>query len=187
MITKFNLFEKKELVIVTSNKKKLQEYNDFGLDVTAEPGLDLPEVDSNIDDVIVYKALAAGENKIVEDTILEVDGVEVVDIRWKIKEMNVNASARWIVSLGLNDGKQIKVYRGIIEGQLVKTDDISGFGFDEYFIPNGSPYTLGQLDRQGNKALFSARKIACENLLNNNEEFVENIDNIANWVGGYQH
>lgn len=175
------------MVIVTSNKKKLKEYNDFGLDIKAEPGLDLPEVDSNIDDVIVYKSLAAGENKIVEDTILEVDGVEIVDIRWKIKEMNMNSPARWIVSLGLNDGNKITIYRGVIDGQLVKTDDITGFGFDEYFIPNGSPYTLGQLDKQGNKALFSARKIACENLLNNNVEFSVDINNISEWVGGFQH
>lgn len=184
---KFKTFKLTDLKIVTSNPKKLKEYNDFGLDITAEVGKDLPEVDGSIDDVIVYKSLDAGINKIVEDTVLIVDGEEIVDIRWKIKEMNQDASARWVVSLGLNDGEVIKVYRGIIEGKLVKTDDITGFGFDEYFIPDGSEYTLGQLDRMGKKPLFSARRLVCENLLNDNFDFFIKISKISDWKGNYQH
>lgn len=190
MITKFKIFEmvdNKELTIVTSNPKKLKEYNDFGLNVKAETGKDLPEVDSNIDDVIVYKSLDAGINKIVEDTVLIVDGEEIVDIRWKIKEMNQDASATWVVSLGVNDGEKIKVYRGFIDGKLVKKDDITGFGFDEYFVPNGTDMTLGELDRIGRKPEFSARKIAVENLLDNNICFDVDIDKIDTWKGDYQH
>lgn len=188
MITKFKIFENKELFIVTSNPKKLKEYNDFGLNVKAKTGKDLPEVDSNIDDVIVYKSLDAGVGTIVEDTVLIVDGVEVVDIRWRIKEMNEkNSFATWVVSLGVNDGKQIKVYRGFIDGKLVKKDDITGFGFDEYFVPDGTDLTLGELDRIGKKPEFSARKIAVENLLKNNICFEVDIYKIDTWKGGYQH
>ena len=67
---KFKTFKLTDLKIVTSNPKKLKEYNDFGLDITAEVGKDLPEVDGSIDDVIIYKSLDAGINKIVEDTVL---------------------------------------------------------------------------------------------------------------------
>lgn len=187
MITKFKMFENKELVIVTSNPKKLKEYNDFGLDVKAKQGKDLPEVDSDIDDVIVYKSLDAGVGTIVEDTVLVVDGVEVVDIRWRIKEMNENAPATWIVSLGVNDGQKIKVYRGFINGMLVKKDDITGFGFDEYFVPFGTDLTLGELDRLGKKPEYSARKLAVENLLEDNLCFDADIDKIDTWKGDYQH
>lgn len=177
----------KELRIVSSNPKKIKEYNEFGLHIKAESGLDLPEVDSNIDDVILYKSLDAGSNKIVEDTVLEVEGVEIVDIRWKIKEMNLDASARWIVSLGLNKDEKIKVYRGIINGKIVKKDNITGFGFDEYFIPDGSTFTLGELDRMGTKPEFSARRIAVENLIKDNSHFEKDIDKIETWKGDYQH
>jgi len=187
MITKFKMFENKELFIVTSNTKKLKEYNDFGLNIKAKPGKDLPEVDSDIDDVIIYKSLDAGINTIVEDTVLIVDGVEVVDIRWRIKEMNEDNPATWVVSLGLNDGKKIKVYRGYINGMLVKKDDITGFGFDEYFVPFGTDMTLGELDRIGKKPEYSARKIAVENLLEGNLYFDIDINDIVEWKGGYQH
>jgi len=187
MITKFKMFENKELFIVTSNPKKLKEYNDFGLSLKAKVGKDLPEVDSNIDDVITYKSLDAGINTIVEDTVLVVDGKEIVDIRWRIKEMNENAPATWIVSLGVNDGVKIKVYRGYINGMLVKKDDITGFGFDEYFVPYGTDLTLGELDRIGQKPEYSARKMAVENLLEDNLYFDVNINDIKEWKGNYQH
>jgi inosine/xanthosine triphosphate pyrophosphatase family protein len=176
-----------ELVIVTSNPKKIKEYNDFGLNIKAETGLDLPEVDGNIDDVIIYKALDAGINKIVEDTVLEVDGVEIVDIRWKIKEMNKDADARWIVSLGVNDGERIKVYRGIINGKIIKKDNIKGFGFDEYFVPDGTKLTLGDLNKLGRKSDFSARRLAVENLVKDNICFEKKITQIKTWSGKYQH
>ena len=185
MITRFGDYN--ELTILSSNEKKIREYNRFGLNVKAEKGLDLPEVDGDINDVIIYKSLIAGTNKIVEDTILEVDGVEVIDIRWKIKQMNKNASARWIVSLGLNDGKYIKVYRGIINGQLVKTENAEGFGFDEYFIHEGSNQTLGELDKKGLKDNFSARKFACQKLIEDNPLFKKKISEIPEWTGSYQH
>lgn len=185
MIVEFNKY--KSISIVSSNEKKIREYKQFGLDVNVEKGLDLPEVDGNMNDVIIYKSLLAGTNKIVEDTILEVDGVEINDIRWKIKQMNKNASAKWIVSLGLNDGEYIRVYRGIINGELVKTENVSVFGFDDYFIPEGSNLTLAKLDKKGQKSLFSARRIACENLIEDNIEFKKKIDKIPEWKGNYQN
>ena len=101
--------------------------------------------------------------------------------------MNKNASAKWIVSLGLNDGEYIRVYRGIINGELVKTENVSGFGFDDYFIPEGSNLTLAKLDKKGQKSLFSARKIACENLINDKLEFKKKINKIPEWKGNYQN
>ncbi len=104
------MFKTMDLTIVSSNPKKIKEYNEFGLHIKAESGLDLPEVDSNIDDVILYKSLDAGTNKIVEDTVLEVEGVEIVDIRWKIKEMNLDATARWMVHMSvITSIKQITI------------------------------------------------------------------------------
>ena len=173
--------------IVTSNINKLKEFNRFGLPYDSEGGIDLPEVDGTIDDVIIYKSLSAGVNKIVEDTILEVDGEEIIDIRWKIKEMNKNSDAKWIVSLGLNDGTYIKVYRGITNGKLIKTDELSSFGFDNYFLPDGSDLTLGELEKIGRKDDFSSRKIACLDLVNDVPILIIKISQIPNWTGKYQH
>ena len=175
-----------KLSILSSNEKKIREYNNFGLKVKAEKGIDLPEIDSNIDDIIIYKSLHAGSNKIVEDTILEVDGVEIIDIRWRVKQMNIDASAKWIVSLGLNDGEYIKIYRGIVKGKIVKTENINDSDFDQYFIPDGSELRLLDLDKVGLKNNFSARKLACENLVSDNHIIKIKIDNISQWTGNYQ-
>jgi len=176
-----------KLVIVSSNIKKIKEYNNFGLSIKAEKGVDLPEVDGDINEIITHKALSVGINKVAEDTILEVDGKHIVDIKWKIKEMNKDASAKWIVSLGVNDGKTIKIYRGIINGDLIKSESDNILDFDPYFIPKNSELTLSQLDKIGEKNNFSARKIACENLINNNTELVINITDILKWTGNYQN
>lgn len=174
-------------ILVTSNNSKLREFKRFGLDLSYEKGKDISEVDGTIDDVIIYKALAAGKDKIVEDTILEVDGEEIVDIRWKINQMDKEAEAKWIVSLGYNDGTNIKVYRGIIIGNLHKSDKKSEFGFDVYFTPHGSEVSLAILEEQGQKDNFSARKIACQALLKDEYILKKSINSIPEWNGNYQH
>jgi inosine/xanthosine triphosphate pyrophosphatase family protein len=175
--------------LVSSNQNKIKEFKrilDTNLEI--EEGKDLPEVDSNMDDVIIHKAKDAGPGYIVEDTILKLDGVEVVDIRWNDSYKNSNIKvATWIVSIGYNDGHDISIYRGIINGIVVKKNGISDFGFDPYFLPDGADLTLSQLEDIGSKDNFSARVQALINLNKNRPEKVISISDIKPWNGTYQH
>ena len=105
------LESKKEIILVSSNKNKIKEFKEMIPQLKIENGKDLPEVQSDMNNVILYKALDAGKGYIVEDTILEVNGIEVVDIRWKKSSLSEGDKVRWIVSLGYNDGQNISVYQ----------------------------------------------------------------------------
>lgn len=180
------LESKKEIILVSSNKNKIKEFKEMIPQLKIENGKDLPEVQSNMNNVILYKALDAGKGYIVEDTILEVNGIEVVDIRWKKSTLNEGDKVRWIVSLGYNDGQHISVYRGIINGKItLKKENPEAFGFDDYVIPQGTDKTLFELGSK--KTEFSARKLALENFKNNKKVFLKKITEIKPWTGSYQH
>lgn len=184
--------------LVTSNPRKLAEFkrmaDAIGADVIGDlemaAGVDLPEVDGSAEDVVVQKALLAGPGTIVEDTILEVDGEEVVDIRWRISEMGqVHAKARWVVSVAANDGDVIKVYRGIVEGEIDPTRSMpeNAFGFDPYFVPDQSGgRSLHDLEMVGLKDRYSARFAAIKALCEGRPDFTRSIDAIPVWRGGWQ-
>jgi inosine/xanthosine triphosphate pyrophosphatase family protein len=177
------------MILLTSNKHKIAEYRSFGLDIEVSKGPDLKEVQGTPDEVIVYKSLAAGKGTVVEDAILIIDGVEIVDIRWKVKELTNTTNALWVVSLGYNDGETIHVYRGKISGSIRADVELpeDAFGFEPLFVPEGSDKTLLELDRIGKKSEFSARRIATDNLLEDKKEFVTYIDQIPQWKGKYQN
>lgn len=184
---------KDNYIFSTSNENKIKEFKSIlGDKLTIQKGKDLKEVDGTADEVILYKSLESGRGFVVEDTILEVDGKEVVDIRYcidKYSKEDVNAS--WIVSLGYNNGTEIITYRGIIKGKLVSDKSIpsDSFGFDSYFIPlrnNKNNLTLYELNKLGLKENYSARKIALFNLLNNSYDSKRLIVSIPKWIGKYQ-
>jgi inosine/xanthosine triphosphate pyrophosphatase family protein len=185
MITKFDKYP----TLITSNQRKLNEFRRFGLKFPVEKGVDIKEVQGTKDEVIIYKSLDTGPNKIVEDTIIEVNGEEVIEIKWKVREFNKNADIKWISSLGYNDGEYIRIYRGEIKGTTnpVSEEELDDFRFEVYFTPNGSDITMAELEKQELKDNFSARKIACEHLMNNEPIIEIKIKDIPEWVGQYQH
>lgn len=176
--------------LVTSNPNKLAEFAGFGLNIQAHSGLDLREVQGSIDEVILHKAKDAGSGLVVEDTILEIDGEEVVDIRWRISQLSdhVGTPANWIVSLGHNTGTHIRVYRGVIPGILISNvASVNSFGFDPFFVPTGQDRTLEVLASMGLKDAHSARKRAVEALIADKPILVVALSDIAVWTGAYQH
>lgn len=176
--------------LVTSNPNKLREFRQMGLDLDIQPGMDLREVQGNINEVILHKAKDAGAGLVVEDTVLLVSGQEVVDIRWRIQEFadQEGMEATWVVSLGYNDGHTVRVYRGNIYGTLVSRIPREGsFGFNPYFIPVGSELTLDQLDVLGRKNEFSARSLAARDLLMDRHILRVQLDDIPVWTGEYQN
>ena len=140
------LLEAKNVILVSSNKNKIAEFRKYISGLTIESGKDLQEVSSDMDTVITYKAYDAGEGYIVEDTILKVNGQEVVDIRWKKASLKDGDKVEWIVSLGYNDGDTITVYRGVTHGKIILgRENSEAFGFDDLVIPQGSTKTLFEL------------------------------------------
>jgi len=176
------------MYLISSNDKKIAEFRRFGLDLKIKKGIDLKEVKGTSEQVIVYKSLAAGKDTVVEDTILIIDGEEVVDIRWKIDQLTTAENCQWVVTLGHNDGEMIHIYRGIIDGKLVKPDQpiTNAFGFDPFFVPNGSYRTLYDLEKIGKKDDFSARHIATKQLTLKQPTFSQRIKDIPAWTGDYQ-
>jgi len=176
------------MTLSTSNQNKIKEFKRMlGNEITIIEGADIKEVNGTMDEVIIHKAIDAGEDMLVEDTILIIDGKEVVDIRWNQADKLKNAKkAQWVVSLGYNSGSFIYVYRGIINGIIVEPLG-EGFGFDPYFLPDGSDITLAQLEAEGNKDKFSARSMALFYLKHKNYSFIRDIKNTPAWTGTYQN
>lgn len=184
----------KNIFLVTSNVNKLKEFQRFGIkDIQIEKGVDIAEVDADADPetVISYKALEAGSNRIVEDTSLHIEDEDVgVNIRWLLDNLEQfnGKKAVWEVLLGYNVGGKISIFRGVIEGTITDKVDksIQGFGFDQYFIPNGQDKTLHELKEAGVKDSYSARKVAVENLLAGIKIREEIISTIPTWTGKMQ-
>ncbi len=182
--------------LFSSNQKKLGEYREFGLeDVQLFDGPDLKEVLSSASDVIMYKALEAGSfmqgRVLVDDTYLEVDGEELVDIKWQIDSVRSfqNRSIVWVVNIGENDGSFIRIFSGRIccEVKNVLSVPENAFGFDPFLVPVGQSETLYELAQKGQKSIFSARRIAIEKIMNNSPDLIVEIDTIPKWNGAFQN
>lgn len=189
------IIDNKQLKLVTSNKFKLNEFQRFGLPFDATKGLDLKEVKGSSKEVVIYKAISAGENNIVEDTILEVEGQEIVDIRMKMSELDnyIGKEAFWTVSLSFMHNGYIFISQSKVSGFIKKpkeSDLSNSFGFDPFFVPlqgNLNLLSLSELERIGVKDVFSARKKAVNNLINAEGDFsvIKRIS-IKDWDGEYQ-
>lgn len=178
-----------KLKLVTSNLNKLKEFQRILPNIEAVQGCDLKEIKADKDLVILYKVKELNkELMIVEDTILEVlendQWIEVVDIRYQLKNLDKAYKSHWITSLAYLDKGIIKVFRGLTEGLIDPSRDLLGFGFDNYFIPKGSNKSLYELGDEKDK--FSARKKALINLKNNKVLFSKNIKELKEWTGQYQ-
>lgn len=177
--------------LVTSNLTKLREYGRLGLPMAAEPGLDLPEVDGTPDEVMLHKSAAAGPGTVVEDTVLEIDGQPMVDIRWRLDEIAhlVGSRATFVVSLAANDGETVRVWRGVTDCTLVAPATVpqDAFGFDPFLAPDGAGgLSLHDLQLQGRKDEFSARARAVEALLSGDPVLEVALADIGPWQGGWQ-
>lgn len=186
------MFDINELRLVTSNEKKLNEYNSFSNTGKLQilKGKDLPEVESpDPSTVILYKSISAGDKTVVEDTSFVVDGADVgTNVRWLLDSISTyeGAKAEWIVKLAVNVNEEIHVYDGRIKGVITSGNVNEGFGFDPIFIPDGENKTLSVLSKEGRKDDFSARKIAFNNMLLNKEPIVYQIKDVPEWTGKYQ-
>ncbi len=175
--------------LLSSNPNKIREFREILWDkLEIEEWKDLKEVDWTSREVIIYKALEAWKGCVVEDTIVEIEWKEIVDIRWNIDWLQKYLwnNIQCIVHLWYNTGDSIIIYKWLIDWTISTAKWESWFWFDPFFIPDWETRTLAQLDSVGLKHKFSARKIALENLLEENIQEVLKIKDIPEWVWEYQ-
>lgn len=192
------------MIICTSNEDKIEEMREIlGESIEVRKSLDIKEIDCEDPiKVATYKALHSEVGTIVEDTILQINGKNIVDIKFAMREKsNTDASAKWIVTLAWNAGETINIYQSEITGRLVSKDKVpkDAVGFDPYFIPEElidpapddinhpiSGMSLYWLKKNGLKKFFSARRGALIQVIENKPIDVLRVSSIPEWNGKYQ-
>ncbi|MCB9336246.1 MAG: hypothetical protein H6586_08860 [Flavobacteriales bacterium] len=177
-------------ILNTSNQGKLKEFQSlfakFQHQMT-NTNDDLDEADADPITVIVQKASAVNHGHggvIVEDTSLDIDGEDVgVNIRWLLSNLSQfeGKKATWRVLLAFREKNLVFIAQGIVHGTIVNPKGNNGFGFDPFFLPNGTNTTLAQNKPEE----FNARAKAVENLMKHN--FFAIKPAIDNWDGPMQH
>lgn len=171
----------------TSNLGKFEEFKRLfakhGSSLEATH-IDLAEIEADPISVVAQKASQLGENIIVEDTSLDIEGASVgVNIRWLLDHLSEYAGRRavWTVLLAYRQGNEVLIYKGIIHGTIVKPRGSSGFGFDPVFLPNGATETLAE----SKPDQYNARAKAVESLVNGN--IWKKHPTIEKWEGPWQN
>ncbi len=187
------LLESHTFSLLTSNAKKLAEFERIGVpNVQMRAGHDLPEVDSpHMDTVALYKSLEAGAFSIIEDSSLHVQGAHIgTQVRWHMDALHdfVGAPVTFSVMIALNDGTDIYLYEGHMRGHITlpKAVPPDAFGFDPFVIPEGTSFSLYDLEHRGQKDAYSARSLAIGALCAGNHCKKVPISSIAPWQGAYQ-
>jgi inosine/xanthosine triphosphate pyrophosphatase family protein len=178
-----------QLKLVSSNVRKLDEYRRFGVQgLQVETGVDLNEVDGTPLEVIIHKAIAAGQGRIVEDSVLVVDGETFVDARWRLDSVHewFGKNVIWIVNLGINEGGIVSVYTGAVEGVFQPARG-EGWDYDPFFLIEKEEMTLAQLENIGRKDEYSARNRAAKNMIENVPAERIVIGDVQEWTGSFQH
>ena len=176
--------------IISSNQNKINEYKRFGLsNLEILTGKDIREVAGTSEEVIIYKSLEAGEDIIVEDAILIIDGVEIVDIKYQLQNLDnfIGKHAVFKVTLGLQSNGFIKTFTSELHGNIQnikKPED--NFGFDYCFIPKNKTKSLYELDKLGLKDFYSPRKKAIVKLILDKFDNKYIVNDIKPWTGNYQ-
>lgn len=171
----------------TSNRGKFEEFKrlfaQHDIDLLASH-VDLHEIDADPITVVTHKASQLGENILIEDTSLEIEGAEVgVNVRWLMDHLPEYAGhkAYWKVLLAYHSGNIILIYQGTTSGTIVEPRGEGGFGFDPVFLPDGAEETLAQSKPDE----FNARAKAVEAFVIGH--LLTTRDAIENWDGPWQH
>ncbi len=180
------------LTLVSSNPVKIKEFKKFApSELKILPGDDLREVAGTADEVIIHKAVAGGPGRLVEDTIIIVDGKPWVDVKWRLKglregEVASGTPITWQVRLGTVWNARVYTYMGEVHG-VVCPFTVNGSGMDPVFLIQEAGLSLAELDAIGQKTQYSARRLALENLVEKNTHQVIELASLSPWKGTYQN
>jgi inosine/xanthosine triphosphate pyrophosphatase family protein len=186
----------KMIKLNTSNLKKQEEFckffNLFGkkLDFTQE-NINEPakKIDGSIasqEEVVAYKATQVyfESNKIlVEDSALYIEDTNECGIFIKFCEISnyIGKNATFIVLLAFCTGEKVKIFRGEIKGRIYKQQKGKyGFGFDEYFYPEGNevPFSIKKINEQ-NPRFIAVKNFCIDNVF-------KEVEMIKTWDGKFQ-
>lgn len=170
----------------SSNPGKIEEFNrlfaKYGEKIESTH-FDLAEIDADPIRVIAHKASHLGENILVEDTSLEVEGASFgTNIRWLMDHLSdfEGHRAECIVLLGFKQDNQVYIYKGSVSGIIVKSQGKNRFGFDPMFLPIGTTLTLAE----SKPDIYNARAKAVDALMKN--EVFQVHPAIHDWDGPWQ-
>lgn len=156
-----------DIVVVTSNKNKVSEINEILGTKYKVSKIDVPEIQSlDINEVISHKAKSAFEKfkkpVLVEDISFEtkvLNGLPGPFIKFFLETVGTKGIVKMIgrgqtnttaiAAVAIYDGKNLKIFKGQVEGTLSPKDKgSSGFGFDKIFIPKGYKRTYAQMSSE---------------------------------------
>ena len=190
-----------EVYFLTSNKKKAQDFQAFGLGVK-EFHTEIPEVLSpDVEVVVLHKARDTQLNNIVvEDTSLEVEGAEffgtqIKHVYEKVAEDESfhGKKALWKVSLCMKKDDNFYIATGQAHGILMYPALDTGYHFDRIFaVPFKGHYTQFELLPMEQKVITGARFQALRKLTralqthDYSDLKVIAANEVENWNGVYQ-
>jgi XTP/dITP diphosphohydrolase len=177
---------KKTWLLNTSNKGKLREFKqlfaEYDIAITSTE-IDLKEISSDPLTVVVHKASQMGEEILVEDTSLDIEGAEVgIHVRSLLDHLStyVGRKATQRVLLAYLKEGLVYVYEGKVDGTIVFPKGENGFGFDPVFLPDGSELTLAQ----AKPFAVNARAKVVEAFVKNHPTVIT--PSITQWDGPWQ-
>lgn len=176
----------KILKLNTSNPGKLTEFqylfkkHDIAITATQ---IDLAEISADPLTVVAHKASQLPEGVIVEDTSLDIEGVDVgINVRWMLDHLKqyIGRKAVWTVLLAKRHGNQVKVYSGTTTGEIISPRGTNGFGFDPFFLPMGCDKSLAESKPDA----VNARAKAVDAIAN--DDVFATTDVVNDWQGAWQ-
>jgi len=167
-----------ELIVATSNPNKVKEIETILGRPVHRLDIDLAEIQAvDVEEVIGEKARAAyaatGRPVLVEDTALYLNawnGLPGALIRWFLSSVGNQGICRMLdafadrgaeakTCLGLFDGEQVHIFRGVVRGRIASQPrGAGGFGWDKIFIPDGWEQTFGEAGQAAKDAISMRRK-----------------------------
>lgn len=182
----FAIPQKTEWKLNTGNTGKLHEFgrlfSKYGC-ILSSTQIEVNEIDADPLSVIAHKASQIGEEVIVEDTSLDIEGAAVgIKIRWLLQHLSdfIGRKAVWTVLLAFRKGKKVYVFKGEVKGAIVASKGDGGFGFDPYFQPLEASETLAVSKPDA----VNARAAAVEAFMKGSPHAV--VDAITDWQGPWQ-
>ncbi len=156
------------LTLVTSSPDKAKEFARTLPDVQiVTRALELPEIQSlSLEEIVRAKASAAfaeiGTPVLVDDVSFEIgclNGFPGPFVKFFAKQVGYERtlqlaevvgdfSARGVCGVGYADGTRVLYVEGDMRGSLTARTEGDGWGFDFYFIPEGSNETFAQMGRE---------------------------------------
>jgi len=179
-------FRKIHWKLNTSNRGKLEEFQKlfahYGATLEATQ-VDLDEIQTDALQVVAHKASQLEENVLIDDTSLDIVGAEVgINVRWLLEHLPnfLNKKAYWHVFLAYRVGEQVFIYKGEVEGTIVAARGEGGFGFDPFFLPDGTQQTLAQ----SKPDQVNARALAVQALMD--DQKFATVAAVHDWKGPWQ-